>query len=78
RQLDFALDEIWDILETLPPEERRGYTDNAISEWLDSLPPEKASKARSIDSPARREAYRVLNSGDYPALAELFQSGTKL
>ncbi|GAA5117112.1 phosphoribosyltransferase [Luteolibacter yonseiensis] len=78
RDLDFAMDEIWDLLETLPPEQRREFTDNAINEWLDSLPPAKEKKARSIDSPARREAYKILNSDSYPALSKIFQSGTKL
>ena len=76
RQLEFAVEGLYDYLETLPAVQRRGVMDDAIAEWLDGLG--KPKQARQIDAPAKTQAHRILNSGEYPALSALFQSGDKI
>lgn len=73
RELEFAVEDLDALLETLPAEQRRGVMDDAIRAWLDEKFP--AKQPRTIDAPARTRAYQTLNAGDYPTLSKIFESG---
>lgn len=77
RQLEGLTEDIADAIGNLPAEERRGALDAAIAEWVEERSAPKSTQ-RTIDVPARSRAYQALNSGDYPALSAVFQSGTKI
>jgi hypothetical protein len=76
RELEGLTEDIADAIDALPADERRGALDRAIAEWVEERTAPKAK--RTIDVPAKTRAYQILNSGDFPALAAVFQSGTKI
>lgn len=74
RDLEFGIEDMADVLETIEPSARRAFIDGAIADWLQSLD-KPAKQARTIDPPARERAFQILNSGDYPTLSAVFEAG---
>ncbi|MCW1885524.1 LPD5 domain-containing protein [Luteolibacter flavescens] len=71
RDLELATEDLDAVLETLPPDQRRPYFDQAIRGWLDERFPPK----RQPDQPAGVRAREILNSGEFPTLSAVFANG---
>lgn len=76
RELEFATEDLIEVMDTMAPETRRPFIDAEIAAWVDERTAPK--QTRTIDVPAKTRAYQILNSGDFPALTAVFQSGTKI
>lgn len=85
-QLYDLVDELEASLEGLNPEEIIKEVERSIAEWLDSQEETKAeaarekarNKGRNIDTPAREKAKKLANSGQFPAITAILDSGMKI